>query len=165
MVAISGLSSAARLQQTERAVVARSGAYAALETLDCFKIVVDDIRTGLEHRAEVFLPALVVGDQDLDARPGLPRRNARMVAAMWAAPPSGRSSRATAVITANPRLSAETAFATRSGSSGSRGAGRAVVTSQNPQRRVQWLPPIMKVAVPRAQHSPRFGHAAERQTV
>ena len=34
-----------------------------------------------------------------------------------------------------------------------------------PQRRVHRLPPIMKVAVPRAQHSPRFGQAAEKHTV
>ena len=40
-----------------------------------------------------------------------------------------------------------------------------MVTSQKPQRRVHRLPPIMKVAVPRPQHSPRFGQAAEAQTV
>ncbi len=55
--------------------------------------------------------------------------------------------------------------ATRAGSSGSFQVGRPVLTLQKPQRRVQVSPRIMKVAVPRSQHSPTFGHAASWQTV
>src|SRR5690606_8911329 len=36
---------------------------------------------------------------------------------------------------------------------------------QKPHERVQMLPRIMNVAVPRVQHSPRFGQAADSQTV
>src|SRR5438445_6685273 len=57
------------------------------------------------------------------------------------------------------------ASAMRRGSSGSRGAGRAVSTAQNPQRRVQRVPAIMKVAVGREKHSPMFGQRASSQTV
>ena len=56
-------------------------------------------------------------------------------------------------------------FATRSGSSGSFQLGTPVFTLQNPQRRVQTSPRIMKVAVPRSQHSPTFGQFASSQTV
>ena len=55
--------------------------------------------------------------------------------------------------------------ATRAGSSGSFQVGLPVLTLQNPQRRVQVSPRIMKVAVPRCQHSPMFGQAASWQTV
>ena len=41
----------------------------------------------------------------------------------------------------------------------------AGVDAQNPQFRVHTLPRIMKVAVPRAQHSPMFGQRASSQTV
>src|SRR5437879_11322902 len=58
-----------------------------------------------------------------------------------------------------------TASATRSGSSGSRAKGFAVVTAQNPQARVQRSPAIIIVAVPWLQHSHRFGHCALSQTV
>lgn len=40
-----------------------------------------------------------------------------------------------------------------------------VITWQKPQRRVHVSPRIMKVAVPRSQHSPMFGQAASWQTV
>ena len=55
--------------------------------------------------------------------------------------------------------------ATRSGSSGSLNVGLPVLTLQKPQRRVQVSPRIMKVAVPRSQQSPTFGHAASWHTV
>ena len=55
--------------------------------------------------------------------------------------------------------------ATRSASSGSLKVGLPVLTLQNPQRRVQVSPRIMKVAVPRSQQSPTFGQAASWQTV
>ena len=60
-----------------------------------------------------------------------------MVAANPPAPPSGRSSRATQVITAWARPIRSTASATRSGSPASSGRGRRVSTWQNPQARVQ----------------------------
>jgi hypothetical protein len=56
-------------------------------------------------------------------------------------------------------------FATRSGSSGSFQVGLPVWTLQKPQRRVQTSPRIMKVAVPRSQHSPTLGQLASWQTV
>ena len=40
-----------------------------------------------------------------------------------------------------------------------------MITLQKRQPRVQWLPAIMKVAVPRDQHLPMFGQAASSQTV
>src|SRR5919199_107312 len=55
--------------------------------------------------------------------------------------------------------------ATRAGSSGSQKVGLPVLTLQNPQRRVHVSPRIMKVAVPRSQHSPMLGQAASWQTV
>ena len=55
--------------------------------------------------------------------------------------------------------------ATRAGSSGSFQVGLPVLTLQKPQRRVQVSPRIMKVAVPRSQHSPMLGQAASWQTV
>src|SRR6266699_996083 len=81
------------------------------------------------------------------------------------APPSLRSSRATAVMTTCFNFIRRTASATRCGSSLSRAKGFAVVTAQNPHARVQRSPAIMKVAVPWLQHSQRFGHCALSQTV
>src|SRR5579884_37288 len=92
-------------------------------------------------------------------------RIAVMVRAKCVAPPSLRSSRATAVITTCCNLMRRTASATRCGSSSSSGKGLAVVTAQNPQARVQRSPAIMKVAVPWLQHSQRFGHWALSHTV
>src|SRR6266705_3959539 len=82
----------------------------------------------------------------------------------WA-PPSFRSSRATAVITTCFNFIRRTASATRSGSSSSSANGFAVVTAQNPHARVQRSPAIIIVAVPWLQHSQRFGHCALSQMV
>ena len=68
--------------------------------------------------------------------PGTASRTARMVAAQIRAPPSGRSSRATPVSTTNRSPICLHGLAIRSGSSSSTGSGRAVITSQKPQRRV-----------------------------
>src|SRR5436190_20452421 len=92
-------------------------------------------------------------------------RIASMVRAKWFAPPSFKSSRATAVTTTCFNFIRRTASATRCGSSSSRANGFAVVTAQNPQARVQRSPAIIKVAVPWLQHSQRFGHCALSQTV
>ena len=54
---------------------------------------------------------------------------------------------------------------TRSGSPQSSHSGRPCATAQNPQRRVQTSPRIMKVAVRSSQHSPMFGQRASSQTV
>src|SRR5262245_51814333 len=85
--------------------------------------------------------------------------------AKWSAPPSFRSSRATAVITTCFKFIRRTASATRFGSAASSSNGFAVVTAQNPHARVQRSPAIMKVAVPWLQHSQRLGHCALSQTV
>src|SRR5204862_7768892 len=90
---------------------------------------------------------------------------ASIVSAKWSAPPSRRSSRATAVITICRNRNRFTASATRCGSSASSANGFAVVTAQNPHARVQRSPAIMNVAVPLLQHSQRFGHCALSQTV
>jgi hypothetical protein len=90
---------------------------------------------------------------------------ARMVAAQTLAPPSFRSSRATEVMTQCFRPILATASATRAGSPRSSSVGRPVWMAQKLQERVQMLPRIITVAVPRDQHSPRFGHWALWQTV
>src|SRR5436190_21739520 len=92
-------------------------------------------------------------------------RLASIVREKWFAPPSLRSSRATAVTTTCFNPIRRTASATRSGSSSSSANGLAVVTAQNPQARVQRSPAIIIVAVPWLQHSQRFGHCALSQTV
>ena len=96
---------------------------------------------------------------------GVSARTASIVRRKWSAPPSARSSRATAVMTTCRSRRRWVASATRAGSSASSGKGLAVVTAQNPQARVQRSPPIMKVAVPLLQHSQWFGHGALWQTV
>src|SRR5438093_7640349 len=92
-------------------------------------------------------------------------RIAWIVRAKCSAPPSFRSSRATAVMTTCFNFIRRTASATRCGSSSSKANGFAVVTAQNPQARVQRSPAIIIVAVPWLQHSQRFGHCALSQTV
>ena len=89
-----------------------------------------------------------------------------MQAAKTAAPPSRWSSRFTEVMTAWRSPMRATASATRAGSSGSGGRrGSPVFTAQKPQARVQTSPRIMKVAVPRFQHSPMLGQRASSHTV
>ena len=92
-------------------------------------------------------------------------RNARMQSAKCPAPPSRRSSRSTEVMTTYESSITSTVSARRSGSPGSRGAGRPCATSQNGQRRVQMSPMIMKVAVPCEKHSPMLGQEASSHTV
>src|ERR1051325_3483116 len=88
-----------------------------------------------------------------------------MVSAKCSAPPSSRSSRVTDVTTMCRNPIRFAVSATARGSSGDGGAyGRPVVTLQKPQERVQTSPRIMKVAVPRAKHSVRFGQASDSQT-
>jgi len=100
------------------------------------------------------------------AHPGTRRRTARTTSANCDAPPSGRSSRATAVTTAWARPIDATASARRAGSPGSGGPlGSRVSTRQNPHARVQRSPLIMNVAVPCCQHSKMFGQPASSHTV
>jgi hypothetical protein len=88
-----------------------------------------------------------------------------MVAAHTLAPPSLRSSRATEVITQWRRPILATPSATRAGSPRSCSVGRPFWIAQKLQERVQMLPRIITVAVPRDQHSPMLGHWALWQTV
>ena len=90
---------------------------------------------------------------------------ARMVAAKWAAPPSGRSSRLTEVSTAKRRPSAATRWAVSSGSRGSRASGRPLRMAQKPQARVQVSPMSRKVAVPWLKQWARLGQRASSHTV
>ena len=88
-----------------------------------------------------------------------------MTATKWPAPPSGRSSRSTEVMTTWRRPSVATAPATRAGSPESSGSGTPVRTLQKAQARVQVSPMIIMVAWRCDQHSPMFGQAASSQTV
>ena len=88
-----------------------------------------------------------------------------LVAAQIRAPPSGRSSRATPVTTTNRRPISRTASAILVGSSSSTASGLAVITSQNPHRRVHLSPRIRNVASRSSQHSEMFGHNASSHTV
>ncbi len=97
--------------------------------------------------------------------PGLAARTALMVFWKCSAPPSLRSSRATAVMTTCLRFMRLVASATRVGSSSSSASGLAVLTAQNPHALVHLSPAIMNVAVPCPQHSQRLGHCASSQTV
>ena len=97
--------------------------------------------------------------------PGFTALTALMVCWKCSAPPSLRSSRATAVMTTCFRFMRLVASATRIGSSSSSASGLAVLTAQNPQARVHLSPAIMKVAVPWPQHSHRLGHWASSHTV
>ena len=74
-------------------------------------------------------------------------RTASTQRAKWPAPPSGRSSRVTDVMTTCRKPSRDAASATRSGSSAAGGSGVPRGTEQKPHARVQMLPKIMKVAV------------------
>lgn len=96
---------------------------------------------------------------------GVLRRSASITFTNWLAPPSGKSSRSTDVITmcSSPIFAA--AIATCSGSSGSTARGIPVLTLQNAQARVQTSPRIITVACFFVQHSPILGQAASSQTV
>ena len=99
------------------------------------------------------------------AHSGLRWWTARMVAAQTDAPPSFKSSRATEVMTACFKFMRAIDSATRAGSPRSSSVGRPVWMAQKVHERVQILPRIMTVAVPRDQHSPMFGHWALLHTV
>ena len=90
---------------------------------------------------------------------------ASTVAAQWAAPWSGRSSRVTDVTTTCRRFISATLCATFCGSSPSGGNGCPVLVAQKRQLRVQISPKIIKVAVLLLQHSALFGHRPLLQIV
>src|SRR5664280_875900 len=89
--------------------------------------------------------------------PGLTSFIGFIVSAQKDAPSSGKSSRSTEVITQCFSFMALIASAIRTGSSESGGRGLPVFVAQNLQALVQMSPRIIKVAVPRFQHSPIFG--------
>ena len=129
-------------------------------------------RCGSAHRdsaakiaSNAFRSPLQSGISTSTATPGVCARIASIVATNALAPPSSRSSRATAVTTACAMPMRRTASATRCGSPGSSATGWLVSTRQKPHARVHDVPLIMKVAVPSAQHSDRFGQPASSQTV
>ena len=98
-------------------------------------------------------------------QPGACARISRITSAKARAEPRLSSSRLTLVTTACASPSCATAYATRRGSSRSIGSGLPLGTAQKPQRRVQRLPSIMKVAEFWFQHSPRLGQLALSHTV
>ena len=89
----------------------------------------------------------------------------RIVSAQCEAPKSGKSSLSTEVITAWSNFIKRIDSATCRGSSGSSGSGFPLCVLQNLHERVQIAPPIIKVAVPFPQHSPKFGHRPLEQMV
>src|SRR5258706_4846886 len=97
--------------------------------------------------------------------PGFSSRTFSIVWRKCSAPPSFKSSRATAVMTTCFSFIRRVASATRAGSSASSASGLAVLTAQKPHARVQRSPAIMNVAVPLLQHSQWLGHLALSQTV
>src|SRR5271157_3041475 len=92
-------------------------------------------------------------------------RMARTVCENADAPPSGRSSLVTEVITTWRRCRAATDAATRSASPSLRAAGFPCATAQKLQFRVHLSPSIRNVAAPPADHSPLLQHRASLQTV
>jgi hypothetical protein len=96
---------------------------------------------------------------------GLACRTASMQRTNWKAPPSGRSSRSTEVMTTCSSPIATTASATCSGSWRSTARGMPVLTLQKAQARVQVSPRIITVACFCVQHSPMLGQAASSHTV
>src|SRR5699024_2544370 len=117
------------------------------------------------HDALPISPFISEGRTSI-VQPGFFRRIARTVSANTAAPPSFKSSRATAVTTTCFKPIICTESATRSASSQSSSLGRPVLTAQKRHPRVHVSPKIMKVAVFRSlQHSWILGHFASSQTV
>jgi hypothetical protein len=100
---------------------------------------------------------------DVGTRRALANRSHR--AAIAAAPPSGRSSRATQVITACASFRRTTASATRAGSVGSSANGLRVSIKAETAGPCTAFPFTMNVAVPADQHSKMLGHPASSQTV
>src|SRR5699024_11790593 len=98
--------------------------------------------------------------------PGFILRTWRTISANTAAPPSFKSSLATAVITTCLSPITLTDSATRSGSPQSNSFGRPVLTAQKRQPLVHVSPRIINVAVFLSlQHSWMFGQRASSQTV
>ena len=97
--------------------------------------------------------------------PGVRRRISAIATANISAPPFGRSSRSTLVITTCRNPIRSTAVARRTGSPRSRAAGVPWATAQYVQFRVQTSPRIMKVAARCSQHSPMLGQCASSHTV
>ncbi len=96
---------------------------------------------------------------------GRRRRSSVMAPAKISAPPLGRSSRSTLVITTNSSPICATASASRAGSSRSSAFGVPCATAQYAQLRVHTSPRIMNVAALCSQHSPMLGQWASSQTV
>src|SRR5213592_3706167 len=96
---------------------------------------------------------------------GVRWRISAMHAANISAPPCGRSSRSTLVMTTCFSSICRTASARRAGSPVSRGVGVPCGTAQYAQFRVHTSPRIMKVAALCSQHSPTLGQCASSHTV
>ena len=165
LVTIFGESSFARAQHLERRPVFGARTHDRREPFHRLHVVIENLRRGVEHELDAPILRVEIGTSTSMMIDGSISRIARMVRAKCSAPPSFKSSRATAVMTTCLSLSRLTASATRCGSSSSSANGFAVETAQNPQARVQRSPAIIMVAVPWLQHSQRFGHCALSQTV
>ena len=147
-------------------VIARAWADGEIKARYGFEIVVEDVGVRIDDEfggGDRFPQEVRREDFDGDSwalRGGSPVT----VATKWAAPPSARSSRSTEVITTWARPMAATARATREGSVGSRGPGKAsghvakragarASVTHNHHRGVL------------DQHSPMLGQAASSHTV
>jgi len=179
-------------EQAQRGIIARAGTDRRIEPRHGFEIVIIDVGSRIDDGGDrAFGLVAEIGGEDFDRRlrrfaaqrlndldelaragvrisivvPGAMARIARIVLTKCSAPPSGRSSRSTEVMTMwlSPIFAA--AIAVCSGSSKSTGRGMPVLTLQKAQARVQVSPRIITVACFLVQHSPMFGHAASSHTV
>ncbi len=105
------------LQQRQRLLVNRIGSNATVQPRDRFGVVVENVRLRVENGVERTSSPLKSGISTSILHCGFIARTCRTVSAQCAAPPSGRSSRLTEVITAWARSRLPTASATCLGSS------------------------------------------------
>ena len=132
---------------------------------DDLAVVVEDVRLLGDHLGERHLLAAEVGSEDLDLAAGGLHPDRTDHADEGACPVIGQ----VVAVDGRDHGVLEAHLGNRAGDArrleGVVPRRLAVLTLQKPQRRVQVSPRIMKVAVPRSQHSPTLGQFASSQTV
>ena len=154
------------LQQPQRALVTGARSHHAIEPRDRFGVVVQHLGLGLDHDADSFFLALKVRDKDFHLAAG------RLAANLLDHHRKGACASKNVVVTIHAgddrmfELKSWRPLPPPGGVRRSRwGPGGPLGTAQKPQRRVQVLPSIMKVAVRWFQHSPILGQWADSHTV
>ena len=128
--------------------VARAGADRGIQPRHGFQVVVEDVGPGVATTISTA-PGLrrKSGVRTSIVVPGAAARMARMMAAKWPAPPSGRSSRSTEVMTTCAQAELRHGIGDAGGFVGvERGRAGRCATLQNAQARVQVSPMIIMVA-------------------